>query len=130
MIRRKIQRAFQLIRSYFPSALPQGSEEFDAYASKLLELYSLPQKDTYRHAIASMIMHLGPTTHRIPMRYFAISIFKAMSNEVAYSKIQDLKKALAAEEQKRKTEDSPQLTAKQGISIEREHEEPVPIQGI
>lgn len=46
---------------------------------------------SYRHAIATMIMHLGPTTSRKSNYYFASSIRKAMANQIAYQVIQDLK---------------------------------------
>lgn len=98
-MRSKFTRLYKRMLSFFPTPLPRGMEEFDTYIDNLLELYDIPQLDSYRHAVATMIMHLGPTTSKIAPRYFAHSIFKAMANEVAYQKIQDIKHA--AEEAKK-----------------------------
>lgn len=79
------------IRGLFSSRLPLGAEEFDTFCESILSTYDIPPFPSYRRAIASMIMHLGPTTTHVPKMFFAKSIKKAMANEVAFNKIQQFK---------------------------------------
>lgn len=78
-------------RHRWPSPLPIGRAEFASFADSILETYNIPNLPSYHHAIASMIMHLGPTVTKVPKKFFADSIYKAMANEVAFQKIQELK---------------------------------------
>lgn len=66
--------------------------EFETFCDSIFFTYDLPDLPSYRHAIASMIMHLGPTVAVKPKRFFALSVLKAMSNQIAYENIQKLKK--------------------------------------
>lgn len=98
----KIQRGWDYFRSFFPSKLPTGLPEFDAFANSIIEIYGLPNFDSYRQLIATLIMHLPPMTHSKSKRYFYAAIKKSMSNETAYAKIQEYK-----ESSKKKSEDTP-----------------------
>lgn len=93
MVKGLLKKLFSQLRGYFPSALPKGAKEFDVFIESILETYNLPDMPSYRHAVASMIMHLGPQTSTKSKIFFARSIRKAMSNQVAYEKIQELKDA-------------------------------------
>ncbi len=77
---------------FLPSRLPLGMTEFDDFCTSIFKTYSLPDLPSYRHAIASMVMHLGPTTANKPKWFFAKSVRKAMANQIAYENIQKLKK--------------------------------------
>lgn len=90
----KFQKAFNYISSFFPTALPRGTGEFEDFAQSIIDTYKLPDLPSYRHAIASMIMHLPPTCHRAAKRFFAKSVLKAMANEVSYAKIQEYRDAM------------------------------------
>lgn len=85
------------LRGTFSSPLPNHVEAFDQYCDEIFKDYGLPDDPSYRHAIASMIMHLGPTIDRVPRSYFAKSVRKAMSNQIAFLKIEKIR-----EEEKRK----------------------------
>lgn len=87
-----LKKSFHIIKGFFPSALPTGLRALDEFSTSIFETYDLPDLPSYRHAIASMIMHLSPTTAYKPKRFFALSVKKAMSNQIAYEKIQSLKK--------------------------------------
>lgn len=80
-----------MFRSLFPSPLPTGMQEFDLFCDSIFATYDLPNNPSYRQAIATMIMHLSPTTFYKPKLFFAISVKKAMSNQIAYENIQILK---------------------------------------
>lgn len=99
-----MKHLLRLIRGKFPSALPKGTKEFEAFSSSIFETYHLPNLPSYEHAIATMIMHLGPQIDRLPKSYFARSIRKAMANEVAYSKLQEIREIEKKKEEDKKAE--------------------------
>jgi hypothetical protein len=84
----KLKKFLSFLLSFFPTTLPTGMAEFTAFCDSIIWTYDLPDLVSYRHAIASMVMHLGPTTISKPKRYFAISVKKAMANQIAYENIQ------------------------------------------
>jgi GR25 family glycosyltransferase involved in LPS biosynthesis len=88
------------IFAFFPQRLPVGAESFNKFCDSIFAIYDIPDLPSYRNAIATMIMHLSPTTDRKATYYFAKSIRKAMANQVAYEIIQKLREDQKAEEQK------------------------------
>jgi hypothetical protein len=112
----KLKSFLKRLRSYLPSALPKGSEEFEAFSSSIISTFGIPDLPSYRHAIATMIMHLDPTVSRKPKVYFARSIQKAMANEVAYQKIQHYKK-IAAEEQAQREKEATQNASNESQAV-------------
>lgn len=95
----KIKKFANRVMSFFPSRLPQGMDALDKFILSILDTYDLPNKPSYFNAVATMVLHLPPTQHRASKRYFAKSIMKAIANEIAYGKIQDIK---AADEEAKK----------------------------
>lgn len=85
-----MEQLINYLRGFFPEKLPIGMHEFDIFCEDLFATYCIPENDTYRRAVATMIMHLGPTTHKKAKYFFAKSIKKAQANEVAYQIIQDI----------------------------------------
>lgn len=74
-----------------PSALPITPAEHDSWASSILELGKLPDNDSFRHALATMVMHLPETMTEKPKAYFISALKKAIANEIAFGVIQGLK---------------------------------------
>jgi hypothetical protein len=106
------------VRGFFPTALPKGSNEFDLFCNSILSIYNIPDFPSYRRTIASLVMHLGPTTTHVPKVFFGRSIRKAMANQVAFDKIQqykqeeqDLQKARLAEKPEATTSEPLDVTA-------------------
>lgn len=99
---RFVKRILSFVRGFFPSQLPVGLESFHKWADSIFDTYNIPNGSTYRHALASMIMHLGPTTHRKSKWFFVASIRKAQANEVAFDVIQTIKE----EDQKKREEEA------------------------
>lgn len=81
----------RFINKYLPTRLPVGMEQLDIFCEKALSIYNIPDLPSYRHAIAAMIMHMGPTIDRVTLYHIARSIRKAQSNQVCYELIQRLK---------------------------------------
>lgn len=92
-IAEKIKKIFAKLMGMIPGPLPHlGILSFDEFCNDIFTRYDLPDLPSYRNAIASMIMHLGPTCAYKSKFFFAVSVKKAMANQIAYEKIQQLKK--------------------------------------
>jgi hypothetical protein len=90
-VKTRTKKALYKCLGSFPRQLPIGRTDFDKFCEKLFWTYDIPNLDSYCQAVATMIMHLSPTTDRAPLKYFAKSIKKAQANEVAYHVIQEIK---------------------------------------
>lgn len=89
----KLLKILLKVMGLFPTLLPhKGLLDFDTFCNDIFYTYDLPDNPSYRNAIATMIMHLGPTVAYKSKFYFAIAVKKAMANQIAYEKIQQLKK--------------------------------------
>lgn len=110
----KVTRFFRKVRAFFPSKLPIGDAQFEAWYYDIADLYDLPQdNDSIRQALCTMIMGLeahwrdknGKThfSYRTPKRFFGLVLLKGASQQQAYNVMQDVrarfeaKKAEAAE---------------------------------
>lgn len=83
-------RRFALrVLGFFPLLLPVGAKEWDMYCQWVLFAYGYPDYPSYRHALASMIMHLDQTTIRVRPRNLAIQLKNGQMKQTAYQVIQD-----------------------------------------
>lgn len=99
----KLKKLFNQVRGLFPSALPTGMSQFDAWHEKLVATYDLPtqDRDSVRYALATMILHLGPTAAFKPQYYFVLAIRSACAKQVAGAAFQEIKLRQQAEEKAR-----------------------------
>ena len=79
------------------SKLPRTGQEFDDFSHDILMTYGLLENESHKHALAAMVLHLGPLEDKKPKAYFARSLFAAQSREVAYQKIQEIREAKKVE---------------------------------
>lgn len=75
------------MRGFFPEKLPTSNSKLEEFTDTVLSLYGIPFHPSYKNAIATMIMHLSPTTDRKSKYYFVKSVRKAQANQVAYEMI-------------------------------------------
>lgn len=85
------KRALYRLLSFLPSALPVGMTQFQVWADKIIFAYNLPDNDSSRFALATMILHAASTDAYKPKRYFGLCALKSMSNQIAGGVLQDLK---------------------------------------
>jgi hypothetical protein len=83
----------ELLGGLWPHRLPCGMTEFNAYCVSLFRIYGFPNNESFRQAIATMIMHLGPTVDRKAPYFFAKALRKTMANQVAYTAIEEIRSA-------------------------------------
>lgn len=76
---------------YFPHRLPVGEEGFEKFYERICFTYDFPHHPAVKNAIATLIMHLGPTCQSQSPFYFAKSVRKSQANQVAFDVLQRLK---------------------------------------
>ena len=101
---------FRKNEKFIERDLPRTLHEFEGFADYLIALYDFPPGDSYKHAIATMIMHLDPLQTTATFDYFARSIIKSICNDVAFTKIQEYNEAM-----KKKRESEAEAKAKDVI---------------
>lgn len=112
----KIKFLIAKIASYFPTSLPVGMKEFDAFSKSIVLLVgNLADEDSLKFAMSSMIMHLGPQRSTIPKNYFVQSLRKTAANQVAHAVLMDLKnKQQAAAEAAKLAEETAKIESEKG----------------
>lgn len=87
----RLKKLILRVRGIFPSALPKGLSDFNIFAEDIFNTYDFPNHPSYRHAIATMIMHLHPLCHKKSKAFFARGIRKSQANEVAFEVLRILR---------------------------------------
>jgi len=90
-VKKKLKLLLLKLLTHLPSKLPLGMQDFDQFVESIISIYGFPDDDTYRGAIATMIMHLDPLVTYKRKSWFAASIRKSMANQIAYAKLQQYK---------------------------------------
>lgn len=72
------------LKARLPTRTPIGLHAFHAYCDELFELYGIPDKESYRQAIANMLIH-RVAFHKVTMHSIACAIRKAQCDEVCYA---------------------------------------------
>lgn len=88
---RKLKKFIKRQRARFPSPVPVGMAEFDTWASDIIDTYSLPDNNSIKFALATMIMHSGPTDAFKSKHYFMLMVKASMSKQIASAQFQEIK---------------------------------------
>lgn len=117
----KIKGIINYLLAYLPSSLPVGMTEHEAWAKSVIALTSLPDNDSTRFTLASIVPHQGKGEFLTPKIKFAHLMQKAAANQVAFGIMEELKakqQRLAAEEAAKQAEatapEAPGETISQG----------------
>ncbi len=91
----KLVRLLRQIAALVPSKLPTGVLEFDTWSESFFKTYDLPtqDKDSVKYALATMIMHSGPTTAYKSKLYFYLALSAGAAKQVAGSVFYEIKEA-------------------------------------
>lgn len=87
----KLKKLLNIVLSYFPTPLPIGISEFERWSDSVLELTPLPNNESMKWSLATMILHSDKGDAYKPKRYFARCLHKAAANEIAGAYMHDLK---------------------------------------
>lgn len=83
---------------FFPSPLPVGIAQFNTWITELRQTYTLPtdDEDSIKFSVASMIMHLGPTSAYKSKWYFVLALRSGAAKQVAGAAFYEVKTRQAA----------------------------------
>jgi hypothetical protein len=113
----KVKGLIKHILAYVPTKLPIGMTEFDTWAKDVLALTHLPDNDSTRFALASIIPHQKAESFYVPKIKFAHLLLKSAANQVAGGVMHDLKeKQKAAIEAAAKQAEA---TAQDGLPVDQ-----------
>ncbi len=88
----KIKRIISRIRGLFPEALPVGMTEFTLWANKVIRDYNPPgTPDSVKFALATSILHSGPTMAFKSRYHFSLVIRAAAAKQIAGAQFQEIK---------------------------------------
>lgn len=90
-MKQQFKKVYRIAKTFIPELLPQSPAQFDTWATEILSVANLPDNDSFRHALASQLMHLGDRVTHAPKRYFIKLLFKAITNQTAFQIMQELK---------------------------------------
>jgi len=94
----KLKKALQVVKSYFPTKLPEGVTEFDVWSTDIIKLSGLPFNESMKFAVAAMIINMRKDDEfYIPKRRFVqmlrVSAARQVSGFVMYEAKEKQKKA-------------------------------------
>ena len=90
--------------SRFPTPLPVGKTEMDAFMADIIELSgSYADKTSMEFAISSILIHAPSDKSALPKKYFVDRLRKSAANQVASQVFQDIK---TAQEKQKLVEDT------------------------
>ena len=80
-----------MLKSFIPTPLPQSDAGFADFARDVLGLAGLPVNDSFVNALATQVLHLGPTTAIKSKRYFVLGLRAAVAKQCAYNSCEDIR---------------------------------------
>jgi len=99
-MKKQVKRALKVLASLVPTALPQTDATYEAWAEDVLDLAGLPSNDSFKQALGTQVLHLGPTTAYKAKFYFILGLKAAVSKQTAYNSVDAVRqKEKAAREQ-------------------------------
>ena len=114
-ISNKFKQLVNVVLSYFPSPLPIGITEFEKWADSVLALTPLPNNESMKWSLATMILHSDKGDAYKAKRYFARCLHKAAANEIAGAYMHELK-----EKQKRQMQEEAAKAAQAASEVSNE----------
>lgn len=90
-MKQKVKCIVKTVASHIPTNLPQNEAAFQVWMSEVLELASLPENDSFANALATQVLHLGPTVSAKPKAYFVSGLKGAVARQCAYNVIEDIR---------------------------------------
>lgn len=83
----QIKRVVRFAAALVPTALPQSDAAYEAWADDVLDLARLPSNDSFKQALGTQVLHLGPTTAYKAKFYFILGLKAAVSKQTAYNAV-------------------------------------------
>lgn len=91
-------KSARLKAAELPSRLPVGMQEFNEWATDIIDLYGTPDNDSIRFALAAMIINLPSDKFLVSKQEVGHMLLKGMSNQVASFVMYEFKEKQKAEQ--------------------------------
>lgn len=88
-----LKKLLRKVLGCIPSPVPTGMAEFNTWADSIINTYKMPTQDmdSIKYALATMIMHSGPTDAYKPKLHFALALNASAAKQVAGSVFREIK---------------------------------------
>lgn len=90
-MKEKFQKFIMLVLAYMPTRLPETPAEHALWAAEIIELGEFPSNDSFRHAIATQVLHLPPNQLKKSQMSFVNSLRRSIANQTAFQVVQETK---------------------------------------
>jgi hypothetical protein len=90
-MKEKIQKIIMLLIAYVPRRLPDTANAFETWTNEIIELGDFPANDSFKHAVATQVLHLPPGELKKSQMYFVNTLRRSITNQAAFSVIQATK---------------------------------------
>ena len=87
----RLKQILTMVMAYVPKRLPETPAAYTAWEQGILDAGGFPVNDSFRHAIATQVLHLTPSVHVKSQMFFVNNLRRSIANQVAFSVIQDTK---------------------------------------
>lgn len=81
----------KMLRALFATKLPETPAEHESWASEIIKLGKFPDNDSFRHALATQILHLPPNILKQSKMWFVKNLKRSIANQTAFQVIQQTK---------------------------------------
>lgn len=87
-----MKKILKQVLALIPTKIPcSGVTEMSEWVNDIISTFDLPDNDSHRQAIFNMVLTLGPTITHKSKYFFAASVMKAASNQIAYNLIMEIR---------------------------------------
>ncbi len=114
-MKRQLNLLLKQILSRFPSKLPVGVAQFEAFCDEIIALAgNYADRDSMVFAIASMLIHAPHDKGSLSKHYFVVRLRKSAANQIASQAFQEIK----TKQSKPAEDTAPQETRTSGEKIQ------------
>ncbi len=87
----RLKKILTKVMARVPRRLPETAAAYEKWEVEILAVGKFPQNDSFRHAIATQVLHLSPGVHFKSQMYFVNNLRRSITNQTAFQVIQDTK---------------------------------------
>lgn len=104
-----------------PTQLPLGIPAFLTWSQSIIDTYDFPDNDSVRFALATMVLHLGPTTAYKSKRYFSVCVKAGAAKQIAGAIFTEIKQKQEAAQKAAALTTTAEATAPKAASDGLQH---------
>lgn len=90
-LKTRLNQILTILLAYLPRRLPELADQYAKWEAQICEVGGFPCNDSFRHAIATQVLHLPPHVHFRSQMYFVNNLRRSMVNQTAFGVISETK---------------------------------------